>query len=199
MKKDIKEILTYTITPEIGLGKIHFGISKDKLFEEYNIDKYISSSNARLKFNTMAEGGGLELYLFEESIILSFNGEDNYILVSIFLQNNFKGKYLNQITIGTPFTELYTLKQATLSYDDDLFFPDGHYNFYVELDIDDCKEKLNYNYLSDSMIYGKEKEMRTCKIESFFFRKDIEDIQNETHFMSSNIDDNNQIPDNFFK
>ena len=180
MKKDAKEILFYDIVPDVGLGEIHFGMTKDEILDKYNIEEYIDSSDARLKLNTKAEGEGAELYLFDESILLYFSKQENFILTSIFLEKQFKGKYLNQITIGTPFIELYKLKEKEMSYDDDLFFPEGNYNFQIDLDYDECKEKLEYPYLSDYMVYGKEKEMRTCKIESFFFRKDIEDILKKT-------------------
>jgi len=168
MKKDAKEILSYNIVPNIGLGEIHFGMTKDTILQKYNFEVYLETNECTISGNRM------EFYsLFNESVILGFDKEENFSLTSILLENEFKGKYLNAISIGTPFIELYKATKNKMTYDDDLFFPEGNYDFYVNLDYDECKEKLGYPYLSDYMVYNKDKEMRTCKIESFFFRKDI--------------------------
>ena len=176
MKKDAKEILHYDIVSDAGLGEIHFGMTKDEILEKYNIEEYIASGECIITGNRIAFYN-----LFEESIILGFDKEENFVLVSIFVQNQFKGKYLNQITISSPFIELYKLKKETLRYDDEMFFPDGSYDFYVELDIDGYIEK--FGYISEYDIYsamGKidtseeaRKLLSNIEIEYIFFQKEI--------------------------
>jgi len=181
MKKDVKEILHYDIIPDLGLGEIHFGMTKDKIFEKYNIEESITLGESKLVLHTKVQGGGATLYLFNESIILYFHKKENFVLVSILLENQFKGKYLNQITIGTPFIKLYELKRETLRYDDEMFFPDGSYDFYVGLDMDKYEEK--FGYISEYDIYSAMGKFDTSEeaknllsnieIEYIFFQKNI--------------------------
>ena len=172
MQKDAKEILHYDIIPDLGLGEIHFGMTKDKILEKYTIEESINLGKSKLVLHTKEQGGGARLYLFNESIILSFTKKENFILRSIELQNQFKGKYLNQITIGSPFIELYKLQKDKIHFDDDLFFIGKGYNFLIELDMDECNERLGY-HVSDFILDYDEGKIDTCKIELIAIQKNI--------------------------
>jgi len=176
MKKDAKEILNYEIFPEIGLGDdIRLGMTRDEIMEKYNIEEYVESNECKLVQDREVEGGGFVIYLFDESIILNFSKKENFMLVSIFLQNKFKGKYLNEITIGTPFKTLYELTKDEMMIEDDDLFIIGSYDFYMTLDFDECEKRLDDN-VSVYSTRCEEGYIDTCKIESIFFTKDTEKI-----------------------
>lgn len=180
MQKDAKEILHYDIIPDVGLGEIHLGMTKDEILKQYNIEESINSGESKLELHTKVQGGGARLYLFDESIVLYFTKKENFILRDIAVRNQFKGKYLNQITIGTPFIELCKLKKETLRYDDEMFFPEGAYNFIVGLDIDKYQEQFGwiseYDIYSAIGTYDTSEEAKNLlsniEIEYIFFRKD---------------------------
>jgi hypothetical protein len=171
MKKDAKEILNYEIFPEIGLGDdIRLGMTRDEIMEKYNIEDYIESNECTISGSTM------DFYhLFDSSIIFGFIREENFMLVSILLENKFKGKYLNEITIGTPFKTLYELTKDEMMIEDDDLFIIGSYNFYMTLDFDECEKRLDDN-VSVYSTRCEEGYIDTCKIESIFFTKDTEKI-----------------------
>lgn len=174
-KKDAKEILTYEIIRDVGLGEdIRLGMDEEEFLNIYNIEEYIASGECIHKYRKSPFGKErlyIDYTLFDESVDLVFDGI-YHKLIAISVSNGFQGKYLKTIGIGTPFKEFYQLCADEMHFDDDLYFIGEGYKFQVELDFDECEERLEYV----NPLYYKRGEVDTCKIERISLRKDIEEI-----------------------
>ncbi|CAA6810556.1 MAG: Unknown protein [uncultured Sulfurovum sp.] len=153
--KKIEKILNYEIRENFGIGgDIVFGMKKEDFLTEYITQNDIESGDVEFSYENQFCDilGGVELF---------FSNKLNNILTGIRLYGNFKGKYLNKITIGTKFKELYELKRKEIHFDDDLFFIGQGYRFQVELDESEFPEEGSLNFL-----YFREKKVDKFKIEA---------------------------------
>jgi len=153
--KRIKEILNYEIRENFGIGDdIVFGIKKEDFLAQYIHQNDIESGNVYFTFEEQ------NCHILD-SVHLFFDNSLNNTLTGIRLDNLFKGKYLNEITIGTKFKELYGLKGEDMHFDDDLFFIGQGYRFQVELDESEFPEEGSLNF-----VYFREGKVDKFKIEA---------------------------------
>ena len=143
--KKIEKILNYEIRENFGIGKnIVFGMKKKDFLTQYITQNDIECWDVEFSYKN-------QFCDILDSVHLFFDNNLNNTLTGIRVDNLFKGKYLNEITIGTKFKELYRLKREDMHFDDDLFFIGQDYRFQVELDESEFPEEgsLNFFYFGE--------------------------------------------------
>ena len=178
MKNNIKEILTYEIKKGVGLGDIYFGMSQKDFIEQYVCDELINDGYIAIRYTSKGKNIHYKFFDSVEVEICIDNG-----VRSIFVENQFKGKYKNNICIGSLYKDVKSFalrglstdisddeKKKYIHYDDDVLCLGEDYNFQIIFNIEDM-DKMAGLELINVVMYYDEIEYNSMKIKSIFLYK----------------------------
>jgi len=169
---NVKEILNYKIK-EDGLGNIYWNMSQKEFINKYVSYPLVDEEIIKIRYT---DKGKTTHYKFFNSVEIGIDVDNG--VRSIFLENNFQGKYQKSIGIGTSYSEIKKIiskegleskRRNYLHYDDNILLIGRGYDFQVIFNTEE-NEKLSGLELID-IIMNFDEDFNNIKVESIFFKE----------------------------
>jgi len=174
---NVKNILNYQIKDN-GLGNIYWGMSQKEFISKYVSYPLADKEIIKIRYTSK---GKITHYKFFNSVEIEIDVDDG--VKSIFVKNQFRGKYKDIIAIGSLYKEIVEFalkglgvdisndeKRKYLHYDEDVLCLEKGCNFQVTFDSEE-NEELSGLELIDIIRKFDEEVFHNIKVESIFFKK----------------------------